>query len=95
MRDLARTMNCDASYATAMIDDLERAGYAERRAAPADRRVKIVALTQAGIAALRTAQKGLFAPPPQLSQLSAGQRHTLAGLLREALSDSPTDDRPR
>lgn len=95
MRDLARTMNCDASYATAMIDDLERAGYAERRTARADRRVKIVALTETGIAALRTAQEELFAPPPQLSRLSAGQRHALAGLLREALSGSSTDVRPR
>jgi DNA-binding MarR family transcriptional regulator len=39
MRELARAMNCDASYVTALVDDLERAGYAERRAAPADRRV--------------------------------------------------------
>jgi DNA-binding MarR family transcriptional regulator len=26
MRDLARAMNCDASYVTAMVDDLEQAG---------------------------------------------------------------------
>ena len=34
MRDLARAMNCDASYVTAMVDDLERAGYAERCPSP-------------------------------------------------------------
>lgn len=95
MRDLARTMNCDASYVTAMIDDLENAGYAERRPARTDRRVKIVALTDTGIAALRTAQDGLLAPPPQLSRLTVGQRRSLARLLREALIDPPTDDRPR
>lgn len=94
MRDLARNMNCDASYVTAMIDDLEHAGYAERRAGHTDRRVKIVALTDAGSAALRTAQDGLFAPPPQLSRLKVEQRHALAQLLREALIDSPVADRP-
>ena len=48
MRDLAQAMNCDASYVTAVVDDLERAGYANRRTAPADRRVKTVVLTAAG-----------------------------------------------
>jgi DNA-binding MarR family transcriptional regulator len=87
MRDLARAMNCDASYVTAMIDDLEQAGYAERRPATEDRRVKIVALTDAGSAALRTAQDGLLAPPPQLSRLTRSQQRSLARLLRQALND--------
>ncbi len=29
----SRAMNCDASYVTAMVNDLERAGYAERHPA--------------------------------------------------------------
>ena len=94
MRDLARAMNCDASYVTAMVDDLEHAGYAERRPAPTDRRIKIVALTRTGIAALRTAQDGLLAPPAQLSRLDAGQQRCLAGLLRQALLDSTTSAPP-
>ena len=90
MRDLARNMTCDASYVTAMIDDLEQAGYAKRRPAPTDRRVKIVALTDTGIAALRTAQDGLLAPPPQLSRLNVAQQRSLARLLRQALTGSST-----
>jgi DNA-binding MarR family transcriptional regulator len=31
MRELATAMNCDPSYITAMIDDLERAGLAGRQ----------------------------------------------------------------
>jgi DNA-binding MarR family transcriptional regulator len=31
MRELAVAMNCDPSYITAMIDDLERAGLAGRQ----------------------------------------------------------------
>jgi DNA-binding MarR family transcriptional regulator len=84
-RDLAAAMNCDPSYVTAMIDDLEQAGYAKRRSSAEDRRVKVVALTDAGIAALGAARDGLFSPPPQLARLSAIQQRHLAQLLREAL----------
>ena len=90
MRDLARAMNCDASYVTAMVDDLEQAGYAERRTATEDRRLKIVALTDAGISALRTARDGLLTPPPQLSRLTRPQRRELARLLRRALNERPS-----
>ena len=87
MRDLARAMNCDASYVTGMVDDLERVGYAERRTAAEDRRLKIVALTDAGISALRTARDGLLTPPPQLSRLTRPQQRELARLLRRAFNE--------
>ncbi|HEY5788381.1 MAG TPA: MarR family transcriptional regulator [Microlunatus sp.] len=86
MRDLAVAMNCDASYVTAMVDDLERAGYAKRLPAPADRRVKTVALTARGRSALRTVQDELLAPPDQLADLPAPERDALARLLRSALA---------
>jgi len=85
MRELARAMNCDASYVTAMVDDLERAGYAERLAAPADRRVKTIALTPKGQDALHTVENELLAPPDQLAQLPTPERDSLARLLRLAL----------
>ena len=85
MSQLARAMNCDASYVTAMVDDLERAGYAERRPAPRDRRVKTVALTPQGRVALQTVRHELLAPPEQLSRLPASERDSLARLLRRAL----------
>ena len=87
MRDLATAMNCDPSYVTGMVDDLERAGYAARRPAPADRRVKTVVLTAAGRRALLTARDALFAPPPQLARLSPAQQHQLARLLRRGLAE--------
>ncbi len=87
-RDLAKALNCDPSYVTAMIDDLEQAGYATRRAATEDRRIKTVALTAAGITALRAARDGLLSPPPQLTRLSPAQQRSLAHLLRRALDDT-------
>ena len=89
MRDLARAMNCDPSYVTAMVDDLEQAGYAERRSLPTDRRVKTVALTATGKQALRRVQRDLFPVPAQLSRLPAAERHQLGRLLAAALSDRP------
>ncbi len=85
MRDLAAAMNCDASYATGIVDDLERVGVAERRPAPMDRRVKTVALTPRGRQVLCTVQDELFAPPPQLATLTRDQQATLARLLRLAI----------
>jgi len=91
MRDLAQAMNCDASYVTAMVDDLERAGYAERRPGKVDRRVKAVAMTESGIRALRIAQDGLLGPPPQLARLTPTQQRSLAKLLHTALAEPTTD----
>lgn len=88
MRELALAMNCDASYVTAMVDDLERAGYAERRPAPADRRVKTVALTPQGRTALHTVRNELLSPPSQLVQLPAHQRDSLARILRLAFTSN-------
>ncbi|MGH8777075.1 MAG: MarR family winged helix-turn-helix transcriptional regulator [Jiangellaceae bacterium] len=88
MRELAITMNCDPSYVTAMIDDLELAGYATRHSALDDRRIKTVALTRAGNTALRTARDGLLSPPPQLVRLPPADQQQLARLLRRGL-DQP------
>src|SRR5215510_8754092 len=48
MRDLAEHFACDASYVTALVDDLEERGFAERRPHPSDRRIRTVVLTAAG-----------------------------------------------
>jgi DNA-binding MarR family transcriptional regulator len=86
MRELATALNCDPSYITAMIDDLEQAGIASRQPSATDRRVKTVVLTPRGAAALRTARDGLLAPPPQLAQLPQAEQHQLARLLQQGLN---------
>ena len=92
MRDLAQALNCDPSYVTTMVDDLERAGFALRQSAPTDRRIKTVTLTSAGRQALRRVQRDLFAPPAQFSRLSGRQRQQLGHLLAAALRDSSSPD---
>jgi DNA-binding MarR family transcriptional regulator len=99
MRELATAMNCDPSYITAMIDDLEQAGLASRQPSATDRRVKTVVLTRRGTTALRTARDGLLAPPPQLAQLSPAEQHNLARLLQQGLqletAPDPSAEAPR
>ena len=85
MGDLARELNCDRSYVTAIVDDLERAGLAERRVATDDRRVKTIALTPAGGRALQTVRDSLMKPPAELAALTAAQQRTLANLIRKAV----------
>jgi DNA-binding MarR family transcriptional regulator len=84
MGDLAAELRCDRSYVTAIVDDLERAGMAERRAAAQDRRVKFIALTPAGVRALRTVREVLMKPPAELAALTPTQQRTLAKLVRKA-----------
>jgi DNA-binding MarR family transcriptional regulator len=86
MRDLAAALNCDPSYITAMIDDLDRAGLANRQPSATDRRVKTVVLTRRGTEALRTARDGLLAPPSQLAQLTRAEQQKLAQLLQQGLN---------
>jgi len=90
-RELAKALDCDPSYVTGMVDELERAGFALRRTEPADRRLKTIALTNAGIAALRAASDGLFSPPSQFARLPPGDQRELARILRSAITGTPTD----
>jgi DNA-binding MarR family transcriptional regulator len=81
MRDIADLMICDASYVTAIVDNLENLGLAERRPSSVDRRVKEIALTTRGKAAADHIREQMTAPPPALEQLSAAERKALAKIL--------------
>jgi DNA-binding MarR family transcriptional regulator len=48
MRRLAATMHCEASNLTGLVDKLERRGLVRRQDHPADRRVRVLALTDQG-----------------------------------------------
>ncbi len=88
MGDVARMLNCDASYVTALVDALEEPGFAERRVSERDRRVKIIHLTPAGAAARQRAYDLLAAPSPRLARLTAAETETLAHLLEKLLDET-------
>lgn len=76
MDDLAAAMACDQSNVTGLVDRLERTGLVERRADPADRRVRMLVLSEAGepgerlwsqLDELLGAQQALRGSPPRTS----------------------------
>lgn len=83
MRDLADAFACDASYVTALIDDLEERGFAERRPHPTDRRVKTVALTPRGVEVRDLVAARLWEPPPAFGALTAAEQGQLRDLLEK------------
>jgi DNA-binding MarR family transcriptional regulator len=92
MRDLAQTFQCDASYITAIADRLEERGFAERRADPTDRRIKLLALTPTGHD-VRKALQRLRAPG--MERLTSREQATLATLLNKAFDTSENSSHQR
>ena len=83
MRSLADEWQCDASNATWIVDRLERAGLAERRGDPADRRVKLVVLTPHGAETRAEVMAGFYATPPELLRLGPAELQALERALEK------------
>jgi len=88
MKELAQRMGCDASFITAIADNLERAGLLHRQPGQRDRRVKILALTPEGETAKERMLAQLAAKMPWCYALDDAERRSLLGLLRKML-DTP------
>src|SRR5262245_62833689 len=86
MRTLAEAWGTDASNATWVVDRLERHGYAERKAQPGDRRVKLVALTAEGAKTKSAVMKAMHEPPAAMKAISVDELQTLTEILRKLLA---------
>jgi DNA-binding MarR family transcriptional regulator len=85
MSELADALYCHASNVTGIVDRLESRGLVERRPGLGDRRVKTLALTDAGTA-VRARVVGLMnEPPAEIAGLSAGDQRVLRDVLGRAL----------
>ena len=88
MRDLADRLQCDPSNVTFLADRLEERGLIERRPDLADRRVKLLALTPAGLAVrMRIVQAAATSSP--LARLSPADQQRLCRLLDKCLQPEP------
>jgi DNA-binding MarR family transcriptional regulator len=92
---LADEWVCDPSNATWIVDRLERGGLAERRADPADRRVKRVALTKRGVTVQQALRDQLYDPPPELAALDREDLETLLAAARKLEPAKALRARPR
>jgi DNA-binding MarR family transcriptional regulator len=82
LSDIAEAQRIDKPYATAIVDQLEQLGLATRTADPADRRRKVVTLTEPGRAAVVTARDIMNEPPPALADLPPDELAKLAAALQ-------------
>jgi DNA-binding MarR family transcriptional regulator len=90
-RQLGEAMHLDANNTVLMLNDLEAAGWAERRRDADDRRRHVVEMTPAGRKALARAERALDGLEEDvLDGLTADERTTLRELLARAMADVPT-----
>lgn len=87
MRALAEAWKCDPSNTTWIVDRLERLGLAERRAAPADRRIRLVALTARGRQTREALLREFHRPPTGIQSLGREDLETLQRVLLELASE--------
>lgn len=79
---LCQRLGIDRTVMTYLLDDLERAGLVARKAAPADRRTRLVVATGAGRERLAELDRRLaHAETHVLSSLDAADRTSLKALL--------------
>lgn len=88
MRSLADTWQCDPSNATWIVDRLEKLGLAERRAVPADRRVKLVVLTTKGQKTRAALLREFHAAPPEIAALERKDLEALLEVLKKLVPGS-------
>ena len=94
MRQIAQTLSCEPSNITGIVDRLELRGLVERQADPADRRIKLVAPTEAGGAASTELRESLrFAREP-LASLAPDERTQLRDLMRRIIDGAEQEQRP-
>jgi DNA-binding MarR family transcriptional regulator len=89
MGEMARSIGCDPSYITALVDDLADHGLATREPDPVDRRVKIVVLTEKGRALADEINAVLSVPPPSFGALTRSELRQLRELLDKIVAADP------
>ena len=88
MRTLATKLCCDASNVTGIVDRLEERGLVQRTAAPADRRVRMLVVTDTGLALRRRMLKRLSEAPEPIARLSPDDQRALREILNRAFETS-------
>ncbi|GAA2149987.1 MarR family winged helix-turn-helix transcriptional regulator [Actinomadura napierensis] len=84
-REIARTLDVDASYVTAIVDQLGGLSLVERRPDPGDRRVKWIHLTARGRRAKARFEELLYSDLPGAAGMDDGELAVLRDHLRRML----------
>jgi DNA-binding MarR family transcriptional regulator len=84
MGSVAEVLSCDASTMTGIADRMEERGLIERQAGAADRRVKLLALTDTGRALVEAIDGPFSTDIAGFASMSVKDRTELTRLLRKA-----------
>jgi DNA-binding MarR family transcriptional regulator len=90
MSEIATVLHCDNSNVTGIVDGLEEKGLAAREPAPADRRVKLIALTAEGRKVRGRLTRAMERPPAWVASLPEADQRALARILGRAGGPSPS-----
>ena len=85
MRELAEQLQCDSSNVTGLVDGLAAQGLVERREHERDRRVRMLVVTERGLAVRDRLRAAEAQVPPALAELSSEDQRALRDILRRAL----------
>jgi DNA-binding MarR family transcriptional regulator len=94
MKDLGQRMRCDPSFVTNVADQLEKRGLATRESDPADRRVKRIALTPAGLELKQRIENEILSGLPWRHALDNEERACLLGLVRKLIPAAQAGNPP-
>jgi DNA-binding MarR family transcriptional regulator len=86
MRELAARTGYDASNMTGIVEGLRAKGLVDRQTLSADRRVRLVVLTEEGIALQERLRGALARNVPAVSDLLPAEREALRGIVLRALN---------
>jgi DNA-binding MarR family transcriptional regulator len=87
-------MRCDPSFVTNIADQLEKRGLATRESDPADRRVKRIVLTPAGLELKQRIETEILSGLPWRQALDDDERACLLGLVRKLLPAAQAGNLP-
>lgn len=94
MRDLARTLHCDASNITGLVDRLVSHALVDRVEDPEDRRVRRVAITSRGRTVRDSLDDDLVGSDPGLDALDPEEQRVLRDLLLRVAQQYRTSASP-
>ncbi len=85
MKELGQRMKCDPSFVTAIADTLEKNGLARREPSAADRRVKNLVLSAAGIELKRQVEIEMVASMPWSRALDTAEQESFLALIHKLI----------
>ncbi len=92
MKELSQRLGCDASFVTAITDQLEKHGLARREPSLRDRRSKNIVLTDHGVAVRDQLTREITARMPWCNALDTSERKAFLGLLLKMHRESAAPD---